>query len=229
MNDLEKKRSTRELQHNIYAIIWLFLTFISLPYFLVAINMEPSQFLVLDSLFVNVHPGIHHGLIGYITLSVGLLGMRSSTHLEKDNLRNYLLLISLIFLVEGLYLLFQDLAYEQIFHAGFEEKYIWSWESPQAQIFPVVAFVPLIWMENSKEILFMMIPVFLFSIFLIPYVAITAGYLITLACMSRGEIEVPWMERRQNNWKLINRLSWIVAVLLAFISAGLMLGIVVFP
>ncbi|KXA91803.1 hypothetical protein AKJ63_00870 [candidate division MSBL1 archaeon SCGC-AAA259D18] len=229
MNKLEKKKSTRELQDNIYAIIWLFLTFISLPYFLVAINMEPSQFLVLDSLFVNIHSGIHHGLIGYITLSIGLLGMRSSTHIEKDNLRNYLFLISLLFLIDGLYLSIQDIAHEQIFHAGFEEKYIWSWKAPQAQIFPIAAFVPLIWMKDIKELFLMMMPVFLLSIFFIPYVAVTAGYLLTLSCTSTEKTETPWITRSQNNWKVINRISWIIMGLLTFFSAVLILGILVYP
>ncbi len=225
MKNFEDKASIRELQDNIYAVIWLLFTFVSLPYFLVALNMEPSQFFLLDSLFVNVHPGIHHGLYGYITLSLGLLGMRSSTHIEEDTLRNYLFLISFLFLIDGLYLSIHDLAYEQIFHTGVEHVYIWSWEAPRAQIFPLIAFIPLLWMENSKKLFMMMIPLFLLSIFFTPYIVVVLGYLVTIFITSRQDIETSWMLRKHDNWELITKTSWIVGVSLMIIIIILLIGI----
>lgn len=164
----------------LFAGVWLLITFMNIPYFLVALNIEPSQFLLLDSLFVDIHLGIHHGLIGYITLSLGMLGMYYGTKIQNRNIGNYLFLISLFFLIKGAYLSIEDLIMEQIVHSGVEQKYIWDWKAPEVEIFSLIAFIPGFWMKNRTKLLSLLVPVFAVSIFVTPFGPVTLGYLILL-------------------------------------------------
>lgn len=226
MRVLERRRALRPHYHRLYAILWLFITFLSIPYFLAAVNLSPSQFFLLGRIFADIPSGIHHGLLGYTTLSIGILGMQSSTYIQRGRTRRYLFFISLFFLAKGMYFFAEDLIGEQIVHHTVERTYLWDWTAPSVEFFTLTVAFVAIWMRDTWTILAMAIPVLFISIFATPCAAITAGYLILLLIYKNEEAgKTPWLTKRVENWKLFRRvfkLAWIILILL---SIGMLLTV----
>lgn len=225
MQVLEKRRAIRLIHHKMYTILWLFITFLSIPYFLAAVNLNSSQFFLFSRVFVDINQGIHHGLIGYITLSIGILGMRSSTYIQRSRTRRYLFLISLFFLAKGMYIFSEDLISEQVVHHAVEQAYMWDWTAPRVEFFTLIAVFAAVWMKDTETILIMAIPVLFISIFFTPFAAVTAGYLILLLIYKNEKVgKTPWLIKEVEDWKLFKRSFRIVWAILILLSVGMLLA-----
>lgn len=229
MRVLERRKALRAFYNELYVVLWFFITFLSMPYFLATVNISPSQFFLLGRIFVDIHPGIHHGLLGYVTLSIGILGMRSSTHIQRGRTRRYLFFISLFFLAKGMYLFTDDLISEQIIHQSLEQIYMWDWTAPHIEFFTLTVALVAIWMKDTETILAMAIPVLFISIFATPLAAIALGYLILILIYINEEVgRAPWLTKEVENWKLFKhsfRLVWGVITLMSIIILLAVLGV----
>lgn len=222
MKNSEHLKANESNFPRLFAGLWLLITFLNVPYFLVALDLEPSQFLLLENLLVNIHPGIHHGLIGYIALSFGMLGLYYSQKIKEPDIRNYLFLISLFFLIKGTYLSFEDLMMEQIMHSTVEQTYIWHWKAPQVEIFSLIALIPGLWMENKVKLFSWLVPVIVVSIFVTPFGPITIGYLILLLVFDNENSQAPGEVKRRS--RVFKWTSGIVGICLAFVYAVILAG-----
>ncbi len=223
MENLKDEKIRKQFFPKFFASLWLFITFLNIPYFLAAANLNPSQFILLDTLFLDIHLGIHHGLIGYIALSIGILGMYYSDQLKQSNVRNYLFLISVFFIVKGAYLSVEDLVGEQLLHYGVERNYIWDWKAPEVEVFSMIGFLPIIWMKNHLKLLIWITPVFVISTLVTPFAPITVAYLILILVFEEGYHQKPDNEM-ENNWKVLKRTTLIVGTSLAAVYLGILIG-----
>lgn len=57
MEELKEKKKERAIHHGFYFILWVLLTFLSLPYFLAMVNLNSSQFFPPWKIVCGYSPG----------------------------------------------------------------------------------------------------------------------------------------------------------------------------
>jgi hypothetical protein len=227
--DLSRRLARRAMSLKLYTILLLLATFLSIPYFLAALNINVSQVFLFKDLFVEVHPGIHHGLIGYVTFLIGVSGLQASARVEHSLTRRYLFLISFFFIVKGMFIFAHDWIGEQVAHQTMEEVYAWDWKAPQIELFTLSAVLISIKMENTRAILAMSVPVLLVSVFTNPFIAVGVGYLVLLLVYVREEVgETPWLVKEVEEWKFFRRsfrLIWFALLVMCLVILLAELGV----